>query len=184
MQKRYEQFLKEFDNYIAECRAEQNKYLYCKEGCTECCEIGEYPFSRLEMEYIMSGFIRLSPDVQNNIKANIKELAAKKNKIKPGERYEYRCPFLLDKLCTLYEYRGIVCRVFGLAYLDNFMVRVPECANSGLNYADVYDKKSGTIQLDNPIKDNLRTDIVLRGDLAKKFELECGEIRRLINWFS
>ena len=51
MLKRYKLFLNEFDKKIEEYFASQQKYIRCRKGCTDCCEIGEYPFSRLEAEY-------------------------------------------------------------------------------------------------------------------------------------
>ena len=179
MLKRYKLFLEEFDKKLEKYYIAHKNFICCKKGCTECCEIGEYPFSRLEAEYIMSGFVRLSPQVQDRIKQNIKDV------LKTYETSKnYRCPFLVNNECSLYEYRGIVCRTFGLAYVDKGIVRLPECVNSGLNYSEIYDKTKKEITLENPIMESLMTDKVLRSDTAEKYELECGEIRPLICWFS
>ena len=183
MLKRYESFLKDLDRRLADYFNVHKKYLYCKKGCTSCCEIGEYPFSRLEAEYIMSGFIKLKPDIQKIIKNNIKHLIIQKQE-NHSKRFTYKCPFLIDKECTLYDYRGIVCRTFGLAYITNGKVMLPECANSGLNYSSLYSQEKGEILLDNPIEEDLHINKLLRSNLAEKYELECGEIRPLIDWFS
>ena len=178
MLKRYRNFLTEFNKKLSKYFDEHKDFICCKEGCSECCEIGEYPFSRLEAEYIMSGFITLSADLQNRIKSNIKEIAQKYENSKM-----YQCPFLIDCKCALYEYRGIICRTFGLAYVKNGVVKLPECANSGLNYNKIYDKNKNEIILENPIMEDLGTYNVLHSKLAEKYELECGEIRPLIKWF-
>lgn len=183
MLKRYEKFLKDLDKRLNSYYELHKGYLYCKKGCTECCEIGEYPFSRLEAEYIMSGFIKLNPEKQVIIKENIKNLLEEKNKNK-DDRFTYRCPFLINKECALYKYRGLVCRTFGLAYVSDGKVVLPECVNSGLNYSSIYSKTSGEIILDNPVMEDLHIDKLLKNKIAENFELECGEIRPLIEWFS
>ena len=177
MLKRYKKFLEEFDKQLGKYFDEHKQFLCCKKGCTDCCEIGDYPFSRLEAEYIMSAFVKLSVEKQKLIKQNIKNLQTiQKNKM-------YACPFLIDKECALYDYRGIVCRTFGLAYVDCGIVKLPECANLGLNYNKVYNKGKKEVTLENPVTENLRTDKVLHSPLAEKYNLECGEIRPLIEWF-
>ena len=182
MLKRYKKFLKELDNQIAKYYESQKAYIKCKKGCAECCQIGEYPFSRLEAEYIMSGFINLPAQTQNIIKNNIQNLLEEKSK-SVATRFEYCCPFLIDKECALYEYRGIVCRTFGLAYLDNNKVILPECVKSGLNYYNVYNLDKSEVTLKNPIKENLHIDKIFHSKTAEKYQLECGKIQPLIDWF-
>ncbi len=176
MLKRYEKFLENFDKKIDKYFEEQCEFIKCKPYCSLCCEIGEYPFSRLEAEYLMSGFIKLPADIQKQIKTEIKRLKSEPTKL-------YRCPFLIDKLCSVYKYRGIVCRTHGLAWLDEDTIRLPYCVNKGLNYAKVFDRKTSEVFLPNPIKEHLRIDAVLKGAKAEQYKLECGEIRPLINWF-
>ena len=110
----------------------------------------------------MQGFVNLDDNkkriVQNNIK-NIQKGGA--------------CPFLINKQCSIYPYRPIVCRVHGLAYIcRDEVVKVPYCAQEGKNYTNVY--KNGEIEI-NPIKENL--DNI---ELLKDFDY--GEIRNLIDW--
>lgn len=183
MLKRYEKFLEEFDKKLNNYFTAQQKYIKCKKGCTNCCEIGEYPFSRLEAEYIMSGYIKLPPKTQQSIKMNISKILQEKAN-NTSERFTYRCPFLIDSLCTAYKYRGLTCRTFGLAYLEDNIVKLPECANLGLNYSEIFNTKTKELNLENPIKESLRIDSILRSQLAEKYELECGEIRPLIDWFT
>ena len=177
MLKRYTEFLNEFDKKLVKYFNQHQSFLCCKKGCSNCCEIGDYPFSRLEAEYIMKGFTTLPASLQIQIKQNINDL---KNIPK---KQMYRCPFLIGKECALYEYRGLICRTFGLCYVDNEIVKLPECANFGLNYSKIYDINKKEIILDNPIKENLRTDMIFKSKLAQKYNLECGEIRPIIEWF-
>ena len=177
MLSRYEKFLVEFDKILENYFERHRQYLCCKQGCSFCCEIGDYPFSRLEAEYLMKGFIELSPEIQKVIKQNIKNLVGDKKYV------NYKCPFLVNKECSLYKYRGLVCRTHGLAYLDNGIVKLPECANIGLNYSKVYDLKNQELIIKNPIEENLKINKIFQSPLAQKYDLECGEIRPLIKWF-
>lgn len=202
MLKRYEKFLEELDRELQGYFLKEKEFIKCKKGCTDCCSVGEYPLSRLEAEYLMHGFVTLPREKKDIIRKNISELKIKKrnfNQVPPspprhhepceahlnkGERFLYKCPFLVDNACAVYERRGIVCRTFGLAYLrsDN-TIKLPNCAAMGLNYAENFNKETGEIFLNDPIKKELTIDGFLRSPLAERFELECGEIRPLIDWF-
>lgn len=182
MLKRYEEFLKILDERLAGYFDSHKEYICCNEGCSYCCEAGEYPFSRLEAEYIMKGYLTLPPELQKLIKQNIKDLISSRKDFS-GKRFTYKCPFLINSRCAVYKYRGLVCRTFGLAYLCQNVVRLPDCTNSGLNYSKLYDPNAGQITLDNPIKEDLHIDKLMKSSLAETFQLECGEIRPLIDWF-
>ena len=175
MLNRYKQFLEIFDEHIKELFEEQKKYIKCKRGCSFCCEHGNYPFSRLEMEYIMSGYIKLPNDIKDIIRKNLSNIKNKE---------DYICPFLINNLCSLYQYRALTCRIHGLAYLSNKKLKMPECVNIGLNYSNVYQKQTKEVIIKNPITENLRIDEIFGLEIAKKFNLEKGEIRKLIDWFS
>ena len=170
MLKRYESFLKEFDKKLKAYF--DNPNIMCKKGCSYCCKGADFPFSRLEAEYLMSGFQGLEKPVKDRVRQNI-------SKIKQENPNAYNCPFLIDDMCCLYERRGLVCRTYGLCYLSDGIAKLPDCANFGLNYSKVF--INGTVT--DPIQENLRTDKIFQSDLAKKFDLEHGEIRRLIDWF-
>lgn len=178
MLKRYEKFLEKLDKRFERYFEEQCEFIKCRPGCSACCEIGQYPFSRLELEYLMSGFVELPFGVKHKIKEEIKRLKKEKPKW-------YKCPFLIDNMCCVYKYRGIVCRAHGLAWYDEEAnrIRLPYCVNKGLNYSKVFDRETGEVLLQNPIKERLRIDTILRSPEAEQYELECGEIRPLVDWF-
>lgn len=182
MLKRYEEFLNVLDVKLAEYFKSHEEFISCKKGCSGCCECGDYPFSRLEAEYIMTGYISLTPDKQKLVKQNIKELISTRKNFK-GKRFSYKCPFLINSECVVYKYRGLVCRTYGLAYVSDNYVHLPDCANKGLNYSKYYNPQIGEIILNNPIKEDLHIDKLLKSELAQKYNLEGGEIRPLIEWF-
>jgi len=179
MLKRYEKFLKDFDKKLKKYFEEQAEHICCKEGCAGCCEIGDYPFTQLEMMYLMTGFQKLPKETQEIVRNSMLEV--KKNKV--SSHMYYKCPFLVNKKCSVYKYRGITCRTFGLAYLvdkKNKQVKIPECVNEGLNFSKVYD---GTEIQINPIKENLDLPSVTKSKIAKNHKLEFGESRSLVDWF-
>lgn len=140
---------------IEEYFEEHKDYICCKAGCSDCCEKGDYPVTEEELKHIMLGYSALANEskirVQNNIKAMERGGA---------------CPFLLDKLCSIYPYRPMVCKIHGLAYITkNNIVKVPYCANSGKNYAKVY---SNGEFWGKPIEENL--------------DLKLGNTRNLYDW--
>lgn len=178
MLKRYEEFLKIVDARLEKYFEEQCEFIKCREGCSACCEVGEYPFSRLELEYLLSGFSKLPLDLKIKIREEIISLKKEKPKM-------HKCPFLVDKKCSVYKYRGLVCRIHGLAWYDENenRIRLPYCANKGLNYAKVFDRETGEVFLQNPITERLRIDSILDSEEAQKYDLVRGEIRPLLKWF-
>lgn len=180
---RYKLFLKEFDEIINSLFENQKRYINCKKGCSKCCEKGDYPFSQLEFAYLTQGFLSLPPERKIKVQHNIRQYQTERKYFKE-ERYEHQCPFLINGECCVYEYRGIVCRTFGLCYYDdiNGYVKLPDCVHDGLNYSEFYDADTRTLNIQNVPKVNLRIDRVLKSQLAEKYELESGEIRAMLDW--
>lgn len=184
MFKRYEEFLKDFDEIICLLFENQKKYIKCKKGCSHCCEIGEYPFSQLEFGYLTQGYLSLPENRKIIVQQNIRNLLMDKKDFK-GKRFEHQCPFLINGECSVYSYRGIVCRSFGLCYYDDIkgVAMLPECVHNGLNYSENYDEKNKELHVDYITRVNLRIDRVMNSQLARKYNLESGEIRPMIEWF-
>ena len=158
----YLEFLNNLDNRLKTYYELHCEHINCKTGCSSCCEEGDYPLSQIELEYLMQGYAKLDDDTKRIIQNNIKN-------IKKGGM----CPFLVNKKCSVYTYRPIICRVHGLAYLcNNDVVKVPYCAKNGKNYSKVY--KDGEITI-NPIKENLDTQ-----ELINNYDF--GEVRNLYDW--
>ena len=191
MFKLYEQYLEAIDKYLADCFASQQPFIHCKSGCANCCEVGEYPFSRLEMEYLMDGYAKLPARVQKIIKNNFNKLL--REKMKSTGRFLHACPFLIDKKCALYNRRGLTCRAFGLASFEEVngqrVVKLPACSNIGLNYSEALE--NGTVSVEkfqqhgvtSPINHSLSLNFFHK-DLLNGFEgIEFGEIRPILAWF-
>ena len=160
----YTDFLVDLDKRLKGYFELHKEHICCSLGCSSCCENGDYPMSAAELEFLMHGFSTLSDEEKIKVQTNIKNI------VKGGA-----CPFLIEKKCSVYKYRPIICRVHGLAYIcHDEIVKVPYCAKEGKNYTNVY--KDGEIEI-NPIKKNLDTV-----ELLKDFDF--GEIRNLIDWIN
>ena len=158
----YANFIKELDIRLDNYFKSQADFICCKKGCSLCCEKGDYPLSEIELQYLMQGYLALDNSIKTEVQKNIQN-------IKKGGK----CPFLIDKICSVYKYRPIICRVHGLAYIckDN-VAKVPYCANLELNYSKVY---ANNVLSTEPIKENLDTQNILK-------EFDFGEIRYLYDW--
>ena len=64
----YEKFLESIDCDLEKIFEYQSEYLCCKRGCSLCCERGDYPLSRLEFEYLKSGFNKSDIDIKGYFK--------------------------------------------------------------------------------------------------------------------
>ena len=191
MLKRYEKFLSRLDKILNYFYKKQSKYIYCKLGCSACCRNGEYPFSQLEFSYMTEGFINLPQNQKIIVQQNIMKLLLDKKdwqnkKHKKEERFEHVCPFLVNNQCLIYKYRGITCRTYGLCYYDDKegYLKLPDCVNNGLNYSKYYDSKNKKLNIKYIPNANLRIDKILESNIAKKYKLEYGEIRPILDWFN
>ena len=177
MLKKYEKFLEKFDKKLEKYFKNQSEYISCKEGCSGCCEVGDYPFTQLEMMYLMQGFKTLPAMTQAMVRNNL--LSIKKNRV--STHFFYQCPFLINNRCSVYKYRGLTCRTFGLAYLcGDKTVKLPECVHQGLCYSKVMDGDMLTIE---PIKESLSLTDIINSPEAKELQLEFGMSRSLVDWF-
>lgn len=180
----YSKFINDFDKLLDVLFETQKQYIKCKKGCSKCCVRGEYPYSQLEFSYLTQGFISLPPNTKILVQQNIRNILMDRRESKE-EIFEYVCPFLINGECCVYDYRGIVCRTFGLCYYDDTQgyVRLPNCATEGLNYSEYFDSENNELDIIDVPKVNLRIDRVFNSELAKKYNLDCGEIRPMIEWF-
>lgn len=181
----YEKFLEILSQDLEMMFEHQKDYICCREGCSFCCENGEYPFTEIEFEFLMQGFNNIDNKLQQKIKDNI-------SKISLDKKGFYTCPFLINKKCAVYKNRGIVCRTFGLISKDvNGHVDGPFCGKLGLNYADVYDKETKKLRMDIveskgyknlPRIFSLDISNIRKLDLVKELNIEFSPQKSLIEW--
>ncbi len=192
----YEKYLEIINEYLAKFFEQQKPYIFCKEGCSICCESGNYPFSKTEFDYLMIAFERLPVELKSQIKQNIKQIQEKR-KQSNDDKFLHVCPFLIDKKCSVYSHRALVCRSYGLTsfYIDNDgtkRYKMPCCVSQGLNYSNVYDKEAGTFTTEKwqqsgieiePISYNVGLAFLLDNDMTKYFGLEFESQKALMSWF-
>jgi Fe-S-cluster containining protein len=170
----------------------QSPYIFCKKGCSKCCQNGEYPFSQLEYNFIMIGFSKLPEDIRGQILAKVKKL--KEEKAKFGNGYTYECPFMINNECSVYEFRGIICRSFGLMSINpKGLSKIPFCAFEGLNYSNVIEPETKIVSLEKykqlgenlpePLAYNVGYEFLTSKNIEENFKLNFGDKKALIDWF-
>ena len=175
---------------------DQKEYIHCKEGCSLCCEKGEYPCSELEFEFLKIGFMGLDKATQQQIVDNTIQIKAEKDKCS-DKIFMHKCPFLIYHRCSVYPYRMIICRTFGLSYYDKDeyekrnVLKVPFCIEKGLNYSEVYDQESKSFSTElfkktgykkEPLTYNLGVEMLVKKFGKEIMNLDFGEFKRLIEW--
>lgn len=187
----YKVYLKFLDEKLAKFFEKQKPYIFCKKGCGKCCKNAQFPYSQIEVVYLLSGIKNLSDETVEQIMTNIKNVKLAKKEFK-GETFSYDCPFLINNECSVYEYRGIVCRSFGLMnYGENRKVRIPFCCFQGYNYSNVMDENTQEVSSkkfkelgieEEPLAFNTGYKFLTDEDFARGFHFQFGEVKPLIEW--
>ena len=192
---KYCQFIRVVTQRLNEHFASQKEYIFCKEGCSLCCENGEYPCTELEADFLKSGTILLNSEAKDKIFYNIEKCKADKNNYK-GKKFHYVCPFLIDKKCSVYNFRPLICRVFGLSYYSELNekreIKIPFCVEQGLNYSAVYDKDKDILSMEKfcsggfkhePLSTNLSPEFLKSKVGEDILGLNFGKEKPLLDWF-
>ena len=167
-------------------------YIFCKKGCARCCKNAQFPYSKIEFEYLSFGIEQLDVETKNIIIKNIDDVLKQKEQFK-GELFKYDCPFLINNVCTVYNYRGIICRTFGLANVGaDGRMKVPFCCFEGLNYSNVMEDNGNKISAEKfkklgvdqePVAFNTNYEFLTDPDFERGFKFTFGEIKPLVEWF-
>ncbi len=190
---KFKQYLNTVDEVLNSYFEHQKEYLFCKKGCAYCCESGQYPYSELEFKYLLLGFFKIPLKEQQEVIKRIKALKEEYQNVENKKEFKYRCPFLSEeKICTVYDYRGLICRTFGLiTLLDSGKCVIPFCHELGLNYSTVFDKSTKKFDFDkieelgyknipHPRKTNIKT--LMSPEMFENEPIEFGEIKNLVDW--
>lgn len=192
MLKNYLGYLKFIDEKLNNFFEKQKPYIFCEKGCGMCCKNAQFPYSKIEMDYLMIGAWQLDLETKKQVAQKINKLLLEKSEYK-GDNFKYDCPFLINDVCSVYQYRGIVCRTFGLMTQgSDGRIKVPFCCFQGYNYSNVMEdggnkisaekfKKSGFKE--EPVAFNVSYEFLTDPDFEKGFKFEFGEKKPLIEWF-
>ena len=190
--KNYETYLKFLDSKLKKFFESQKPFIFCQKGCAKCCKKAQFPYSLLEMKYLLTGFVLLDKETQQKVENNLQEVVNKRKKYK-GKKFKYDCPFLVDDKCSVYKYRGVICRTFGLMTqtLDG-KIKSPFCSALGLNYSNVLNSKKTNISVrkykklgvkEEPLGFNISYKYLTSEDYERSFNLMFGDKKPLIEWF-
>lgn len=193
LKKKYEIFLYTLNKELQKMFDNQAEFIKCKEGCSYCCEKGEYPFSELEFNYLIEGYKQLDSNTKKIIKENIKQINKEKSK-NTDKIFMHKCPFLIDKRCSVYNNRGIICRTFGLLCEHNDgRLTIPFCHEYGLNYAQLYDKELGQLiderdgiklSKTEPAAYRIERDNIMNLSIAKNLNIVWGDSKTMIDFIN
>lgn len=188
----YLTYLKFLNDRLEKFFEKQKPYICCQNGCGMCCRNAQFPYSQMELSYLLQGLWALDLDTKKLISANIKKLQQDRLNFK-RERFLYDCPFLINNVCSVYEYRGIVCRTFGLLYTGiDGRIKVPFCSFQGYNYANVLTDDGSQISSEKfeklgipeePVAFNISYEFLTNPDFERGFNFSFGEKRPVIEWF-
>ena len=170
----------------------QKPYIFCKKGCGKCCKNAQFPYSQIEFEYLMRGTLYFDLKTKEAVVSNIKSVMKAKENFQ-GKKFVYDCPFLINNECVVYNYRGIVCRSFGLMTVgEDGKIKVPFCCFQGLNYSNVMEDDGKHVseekfkQLgckEEPTAFNVSYKFLTDPDFERGFNFSFGEKKPLIDWF-
>jgi Fe-S-cluster containining protein len=116
--KEYYKLIDEIDLLYERLSDKYKDQMMCKVGCDKCCEnYGLLPVEFYAIRAKMYGEVKRFEPVEDEIE-------------------EGRCPFLKESMCTIYNYRPIICRSHGLPLLfmgedDNWEMSICD-----LNFVD------------------------------------------------
>lgn len=187
-------YLKFLEKKLTKFFDKQKPYIRCQKGCGLCCQNAQFPYSKLEIDYLMTGAWQLDLETKKLVAQNINRIIQEKKNFngKPDE-FKYDCPFLINNVCSVYKYRGIICRTFGLMYMgEDNKAKIPFCCFKGYNYANVVKDGSGVISsekvkalgdVEEPVAFNISYKFLTCEDFEQGFKIKFGEKKPLIDWF-
>lgn len=188
---KYKTYLNFLDTKLEKFFDSQKPFIFCKKGCAKCCKNAQFPYSAIEMRYLLEGLSNLDENEQKKIEQNIRKILKEKKYFK-GKKFRYDCPFLINDICSVYKYRGIVCRTFGLMTQINSQIHAPFCTFQGLNYSNVLNLRTKTISQrkykklavkEEPLGFNISYKYLTHEEFEKAFGICFGENKPLIEWF-
>lgn len=162
----------------------QKEYISCAKGCAQCCKNASMPFSDIEFDYLKEGYNTLDDSHKSIVIQKIKDMI--------DEKIEPACPFLFDEVCSVYKYRGLICRMFGLLLInESNEYTIPFCIHDGLNYSKIFDETTGAFSEEKksslgietePVFYQLSRSLIFSLPLAKDLNIIPNESKPLIEW--
>ncbi|MBW1984772.1 MAG: hypothetical protein JRI53_08630 [Deltaproteobacteria bacterium] len=128
--KRLEELYRAMDSKY---KAAADFYEFACTGCEDnCCFTRFYHHTFVEYFYILDGFEALEHEKSMEVKKRAGEVCKKSNAAdEKGTPVRLLCPLNIDSLCSLYQYRPMICRLHGVPHELNTpergISRTPGC---------------------------------------------------------
>ena len=108
-------------NYAAMDRAYRGaaeNYRFNCEGCLDsCCRSRFYHHTHIEHAYLREGLKTLAIKKQSEVKSRARDVVDQTAGANTGNKaIRLMCPLNFDKLCILYPYRPMICRLHGIPH--------------------------------------------------------------------
>jgi len=93
-----------------------SRYDFSCKGCEDnCCNTVFYHYTLIEYFGVLEGFDKLTDAQKTEALRRAKDYVAELNKFRAKEAEMKRmCPLNFDGLCSIYEYRPLICRIHGV----------------------------------------------------------------------
>lgn len=171
MLERYRYFLKDFENILNIIYKNRGNSVNVEKKCLKSHITEDYPCSQIEFAYLTKGYVSLPENTRILVQQNIRNLIMDKKEFR-GKHFEYKCPFLINGECSVYDYRGINCRTSDLSYYDD------------LKGVVIHPNQINFSESEHIPKVNLSPDRIMNSELANSYNFDYGEIRPMVEWFS
>ena len=109
IEERYREIVAAVDAEFARNRELHGSKIHCQPGCTECCH-HIFSIAEIEAAEIAKGVARLAPESRMVIEGRARDYIERT--LIRGERLP--CPALEQGVCSIYEYRPLMCHKFGM----------------------------------------------------------------------
>lgn len=110
MEERYLEIVAAVDAEFSRNRRLHGDKIHCASGCTECC-YHLFQITEPEAAYIASGVEHLDKHRREALRERARGYLQALEKIAPTR---LSCPALEDGVCSIYEFRPLMCHKFGM----------------------------------------------------------------------
>jgi uncharacterized protein len=131
-EERYLDIVRAVDAEFNRNRALHGDRIQCRAGCSECCH-QLFRITELDAEHISRGLAK-SPELHDTLQHRARRYVEVLANLPPAGGRRLACPALIDGVCTIYEFRPVICHKFGMPlYNPDQPQRILACE---LNFAD------------------------------------------------
>ena len=126
----YEELLVEADQAFERAKSRYPGEIRCQEGCYDCCYVNVFFLLLVEELYLYQDYLKCNSSLRRKIDTNLSAAWAEisawgflagseyssrhwKEHIENAADSKILCPLVIDGACALYQYRPVICRLYG-----------------------------------------------------------------------